>query len=206
MVIDTGQPLNLIGTSFVPSPQPMRPFGYNIPPPRTLESSGNGRWPLDRLAANLTYKEENIMSTYTDQIFGRDPGYKGLDLSAQLAAALEEQRPKKKGGKKYKKKLKKLEKQIQVLALDHQLLMELEKKLHKQKKGKKGKGKKKLKKQLRALELQRQQRPWWQDAMTVSISKLLDLMIASKSGQTLKPQPPRALRSQHSLALPPHLD
>ena len=200
MVIDTGQPLNLIGTSFVPSPQPMRPFGYNIPPPRTLESSGSGRWPFDRLAANLIYKEETIMSTYTDQILGPVPGSEDSDLfSAQLAAALGSKRHKKKGGKKYKKKLKKLEKQIQVLALDHQLLMELEKKLHKQKKGKKGKGKKKLKKQLRTLELQRQQRqPWWQDAMTVSIPKLLDLMIASKSGQPLKPQPP--------LALPPHLD
>lgn len=142
------------------------------------------------------------MKDYSPQILGSIPGSEDHDLlSVQMDAALGKRHHKKKGGKKYKKKLKKLEKQIQVLALDHQLLMELEKKLHKQKKGKKGK--KKLKKQLRVLELHRQQRqPWWQDAMAVSIPKVLDLMIASKSGQPLKPQPPRALRYKPPLVLP----
>ena len=132
------------------------------------------------------------------------PGSEDSDQFSAQMAALEKQfrkmKKRKKGKKsKSKKKLKKLEKQLELLMLEHQQLKKLAQELLKRKKGKKSKNKKKLKKKLRALELQCQQRqPWWHDAITASVSKVLDLAIVSKSGQPLKTQPPLALPAPRS--------
>ena len=163
------------------------------------------------------------MKDFQDRVFSYDPGSNCSDLLAtQMAAALEEQGHKKKRGKKSKKKQKKLVKQLR------QQLTEMK---HERRKLKKRirckKGGKKMKKQLRALEKELEQleqllysamyqsqvsaikpqlKPWWQDAMTVSIPKVLDLALAYESRRQLKAQPSLALQSQSLRALPPHLD
>ena len=145
------------------------------------------------------------MKDFHDQILGHVPGTKCSDLlAAQLAAALEEQNPKKKGGKKSKKKQKKLVKQLrqQLTETKHEC-RKLKKRIRRKKGGKKRKKKQQaLEEELELLKLflnfsmyqgqlpavTPQQNAWWQDMLRDSAPKLVELMIALKSGKPLKVQ------------------
>ena len=155
------------------------------------------------------------MNTYTNKILGPASDSEGPDLfSAQLAAALGEQHHKKKGGKKSKKKLKELVKQLR-----HQLTEMKHERRKLKKRIRRKEGGKKMKKQLRALEeelgllklslnfttyqsqlpaVTPQQNAWWQDMLIDSAPKLVELMIALKSG--------KPLTAQQLPALPPPRD
>ena len=142
------------------------------------------------------------MSSYADQVLGPDFGSGGSDLRSDQREAIEKmirkmgKSGKKKKGKAVKKKLKRLEEQLQVLAADHQRLVKLETKLHKKKKGNKGKAQKHHSKQLRVLELQcQQQQQWLQDATLNLFLKLLGS--ATVSVNWLPPQ------AQPVIELPP---
>ena len=159
------------------------------------------------------------MSGYTDQILGSVSGSESPDQFSTQIEAMEKQLRKMKKRKKGKKakKAKKLKKQLLELRQNQQRLTEVEhklRKLKKKKRGKKGKTKKKLNKRLRTLEQEREQlkqficfamnqyqmptvqsqsKPWWQDTLTASVPKILDLVILAKSRKPIKVQPPLAL-------------
>ena len=121
------------------------------------------------------------MSSYADQVLGPDLGSGASDLLSDQWEAVEMmiQKLEKSGKKRNRipKKVKRLEEQLQVLAADHQRLLELENDRHKKKRKRKGRGKKGKKnqaKQLKALELQcQQQQLWFQDVMSNAFVKLL---------------------------------
>ena len=119
------------------------------------------------------------MDTYANKILGPDLGSGASDLLSDQWEAVEKMiRKLEKSGKKKKrnrtpKKVKRLEEQLQILATDHQRLVELAKK-EKKGKRKKGKRKKNLKRQLRTMDRERQQQDQrLQDAMTVAFLKIL---------------------------------
>ena len=142
------------------------------------------------------------MRKYLDQVLGPELSSGGSDKFSDQWEAVEKMiRKLEKSGKKKKKrnrtqkKVKRLEEQLQILATDHQRLVELAKKGKKGKR-KKGKRKKNLKRQLRTMDRERQQQDQrLQDAMTIAFLKILSS--ATVSVNWLPPQ------AQPVIELPP---
>lgn len=139
------------------------------------------------------------MSNYSDQIFGPGLGSGDSDLRSDQREAIEKMiretgiLGKKKKRKATKKKLKRLEEQLQVLAADHQRILKLENDRHKKKRRRKGRGKQgknNQAKRLKALELQcQQQQIWTQEILANTFLRILSSTAAPMNWPQLPNQP-----------------